>query len=277
MLISRRRFLELSAAGLLGSQRAFVLGYRTSPTLRIGVVNATRDDDRRLGLTLGVEEATHAAEMFGGAVEISSIATAPFDLTNLSGVIGDEDCQRCIDVAAAAARAGVPFFNVACPADSLRGADCQSTMFHIAPSDAMYRDAASAVHNSAQATAWDPSLQRFGADTLNRRFQTRFGRPMTVNAWTAWLATKILWESYLRTRSVEAAKLIEYLRRPETKFDGHKGQPLSFRSWDRQLRQPLYVPGPTGMIDVPAGNSDEPSSVLLDRLGVGASASACHR
>jgi ABC transporter substrate binding protein (PQQ-dependent alcohol dehydrogenase system) len=154
-------------------------------------------------------------------------------------------------------------------------------MFHVAPSDAMRRDAVAAAHVDGNATvvAWQPTLVRFGADTLNRRFKARFGHPMTADAWTAWLATKILWESALRVNAGDPKMLIEYLSRETTQFDGHKGVPLSFRAWDRQLRQPLFVVNDNKSIEVPiapASHDPPPARDLLDQLGTGAANSACH-
>jgi ABC transporter substrate binding protein (PQQ-dependent alcohol dehydrogenase system) len=170
----------------------------------------------------------------------------------------------------------VPFLNVACSADVLRGASCRPTLFHVAPSDTMKRDALSAARAGGTVAAWHPSLERFGADTLNRRFQTRFNREMTSEAWTAWMAVKVLWESALRVRSDETGKLVGYLTRDTTQFDGHKGAPLSFRSWDRQLRQPLYVVGDSAVVEVPvAAKPGEPVRDLLDRLGTRETDSLC--
>jgi len=146
----------------------------------------------------------------------------------------------------------------------------------------MYRDAVSLVAlPNGVATAWDASLQRFGADTLNQRFRERFHEPMSEPAWTAWFAVKVLWESSLRARSVAPSALIDYLRLGSTQFDGHKGRPLSFRAWDNQLRQPMYVvptasttPAPRA-IEVPVASDDEPARESLDRLGVTHPAHPC--
>jgi hypothetical protein len=90
------------------------------------------------------------------------------------------------------------------------------------------------------------------------------------------MAVKVLWESSLRARSGTAGKLTDYLNRDTTQFDGHKGMPLSFRSWDRQLRQPLYVIGASSVIEVPANaEPGEPVRDFLDRLGTPAADSSC--
>lgn len=278
--ISRRSFLARTTLFMIATPR-IATSFRerlASFSLRVGVINMPRaaDDPRGMGLALGVEEATHAGSMFGGKIELVAMHGSEFNPSVVSAVIGDDDTARCIGLSTQASNAGVPFLNVGCSADALRGASCRTTLFHVAPSDAMKRDALSAARADGSVTAWHSSLERFGADTLNRRFQARFKREMTSDAWTAWIGVKILWESALRVHSGERTKLLDYLSRDTTQFDGHKGAPLSFRPWDRQLRQPLYVLGDSGLIEVPAANNPRESvRDLLDRLGTGAADSAC--
>jgi hypothetical protein len=278
--ISRRAFLTrttlLVAAmpGIARSSRERLASF----SLRLGVVNMPQaaDDPRGMGLLLGVEEARRAASMFGGALELVSIPPGEFNPRGFSAVIGNADTARCIALSTQANHAGVPFLNVACSADALRGPSCRPTLFHVAPSDAMSRGALSAASTGGAVTAWHSSLERFGADTLNRRFQARFKREMASDAWTAWMGVKILWESSLRVRSGDPTKLLDYLARDTTQFDGHKGTPLSFRSWDRQLRQPLYVVSDSRVIEVPiAGSPGESVRDFLDRLGTRAADSLC--
>jgi hypothetical protein len=47
-------------------------------------------------------------------------------------------------------------------------------------------------------------------------------------------------EGVLRSASTEASALVSYLEGAPP-FDGHKGRSLTFRDWNHQLRQPLYV------------------------------------
>jgi ABC transporter substrate binding protein (PQQ-dependent alcohol dehydrogenase system) len=117
---------------------------------------------------------------------------------------------------------------------------------------------------------------RFGADALNDRFAARFGTPMTAQAWTSWFAVKALWEASLRMKSSEPSTLAAYLVRDTTQFDGHKGRPLSFRAWDRQLRQFVYARVQGKLIDVPQqAPADIRSRAFLDRLGTSAAESKC--
>ena len=128
------------------------------------------------------------------------------------------------------------------------------------------------------AAAWDSRLERFGADQLNQRFRARFGEEMDSQGWVGWFAVKVLWESTLRARATLPATLLRYLGSDAAQFDGHKGRPLSFRPWDHQLRQSLYVSAPgSAPVEVPRSTpgSDEPSRDLLDRLGTPRNQSTC--
>lgn len=68
----------------------------------------------------------------------------------------------------------------------------------------------------------------------------RFGKPAEASAWANWAAVKLVTEGALRSASVAPPALIKYLEGPLA-FDGHKGKALTFRSWNHQLRQPLYI------------------------------------
>ncbi|MBI4608202.1 MAG: ABC transporter substrate-binding protein [Candidatus Rokubacteria bacterium] len=90
---------------------------------------------------------------------------------------------------------------------------------------------------------WHHELQRFSARELNSRFRRRFGRPLEGRSWAAWAAVKLLGEAIVRTGSGDLAGLLRFLESAPP-FDGHKGRPLTFRDWDHQLRQPMYLVTP---------------------------------
>jgi ABC-type branched-subunit amino acid transport system substrate-binding protein len=88
--------------------------------------------------------------------------------------------------------------------------------------------------------SWYHGLERFSARELNRRFYRRFEKPAEGFAWANWAAVKLVMEGVLRSASTETAALVTYLESAPP-FDGHKGRSLTFRDWNHQLRQPLYV------------------------------------
>jgi branched-chain amino acid transport system substrate-binding protein len=89
-------------------------------------------------------------------------------------------------------------------------------------------------------TSWYHGLERFSARELNRRFSRRFETPAESFAWANWAAVKLVVEGVLRSGKTEASALVSYLE-GSPPFDGHKGKALTFREWNHQLRQPLYV------------------------------------
>ena len=125
---------------------------------------------------------------------------------------------------------------------------------------------------------WHHTLERFSARELNGRFRRKFGSPLGEIGWAAWAAVKLVGEAVVRGGASNAAALVAYLESAPP-FDGHKGRALTFRKWDHQLRQPLYVIGPrpggaTGgdappvlVAELPAGD--------LDAIGTAAAESRC--
>lgn len=256
-------------------------------TLRIGLVlpdsaaRTAKMGATARGVRMGVEEAARSASLFGRAVVLVEGADAArlVDEGRVQALLGGFATEECEALAAVAERRGAPFLSLGCSADVLRGPGCRQAAFHVAPSAAMLADAAAqAGVADGRGEAWDARLERFGADQLNQRFRARFGEEMDSQGWVGWFAVKVLWESTLRAHTTERAALLRYLQGDATQFDGHKGRPLSFRRWDHQLRQPLYVAAPgAAPVEVPraAPGSDEPSRDLLDRLGTPQGRSAC--
>ena len=91
------------------------------------------------------------------------------------------------------------------------------------------------------AGAWHWSWERHGAPQLNQRFDKRAKRRMEAVDWAAWAAVKAIVESVLRTRSTDFAEVGAYLRSDKLTLDGYKGNPVNFRPWDNQLRQPILL------------------------------------
>ena len=131
--------------------------------------------------------------------------------------------------------------------------------------------------------AWHPALDRFGADQLNQRFTRRFGRAMDDAAWAGWFAVKAVADGAMRSNAADAAALAAYLASGRAEVDGQKGWPLSFRPWDHQLRQPLYLVATGGsgagtrvVGEVPGGErGQDDSAAALDVLGAGAADGGC--
>lgn len=123
------------------------------------------------------------------------------------------------------------------------------------------------------ALAWAPNFERFGAPQLARRFARHAKRPMTGEDWAAWIATKAVLQAALAKPAGPWAP--SGWSAPGFTLDGFKGARLSFRAWDRQLRQPLLLSDGQGVIgSAPVEGLLHPSNVL-DTLGADAPEKLC--
>lgn len=127
---------------------------------------------------------------------------------------------------------------------------------------------------------WHHELERFSARELNSRFRRRFGRPLDGRGWAAWAAAKLLGEAIVRTGTADLPGLLNFLESAPP-FDGHKGRALTFREWDHQLRQPMYLitPRKTGQAEGRWGSfevvAEVPARGDLDIIGEPKGESRC--
>lgn len=225
------------------------LAVRASPVraqrAQIVVVAGADSGDPRFaslerGLTLGIDEATRTARLFGVALRVlpaDGLAADSVGIARMAAWILAGDARRCDAVRARLRGAAVAIVDAGCRVtDEPLAAEVR---IHPSPTDS-----AAAVQEGRDSTArvllWHASLARFGADQLNDRFRRRFGVDMDSDAWAAWAAVKIATEACLRARQrgvATAAVLLD----PGEAFDAHKGAPLRFDPATRRLVQPLYA------------------------------------
>lgn len=102
-------------------------------------------------------------------------------------------------------------------------------------------EAAPVLGSGMRAVAWEPTLDAYGARELNARYLQTYGEPMEQAAWAGYQAVKMLFEGAMFTGSTAPDKILPYMADQNTAFDIWKGIVASFRPWDHQLRQPLYL------------------------------------
>ncbi|MGI1671055.1 MAG: amino acid ABC transporter substrate-binding protein [Neptuniibacter sp.] len=122
---------------------------------------------------------------------------------------------------------------------------------------------------------WHWAWERNGAPQVNKRFRKKGKRQMTGYDWSAWLAVKVLAEAALRQDQFDPSSLRDDLLKETFKIDGAKGYPLNFRSWNNQLRQPVFLTSLNRVIDrAPIDGFLHPTN-NLDVLGDDVKASQC--
>jgi ABC transporter substrate binding protein (PQQ-dependent alcohol dehydrogenase system) len=90
-------------------------------------------------------------------------------------------------------------------------------------------------------TTWDAAFDQWGAVQLQNRFTKNFQRSMTAHDMQAWTAVRMIGEAASRTGSGEPGKMLAYMKDPEFSVAAFKGQKLTLRDWNLQLRQPILL------------------------------------
>jgi ABC transporter substrate binding protein (PQQ-dependent alcohol dehydrogenase system) len=126
------------------------------------------------------------------------------------------------------------------------------------------------------AAAWARPHQEWGAVQLQDRFLRLAKRAMTERDYAAWLAVRAVGEAATRTQSLDAAVIAAYMRGDKFQLGGYKGQALSFRPWDGQMRQAILLYQPRALVSV----SPQPGFLHqvseLDTLGIDRPETQCH-
>jgi ABC transporter substrate binding protein (PQQ-dependent alcohol dehydrogenase system) len=91
------------------------------------------------------------------------------------------------------------------------------------------------------ATTWHPAIELWGGTQFQNRFKRLANRQMRPLDYNMWMAVRSVGEAATRTKSSDVTKLIDYMRSPEFELAAFKGQKLSFRNWNGQLRQPIVL------------------------------------
>jgi ABC transporter substrate binding protein (PQQ-dependent alcohol dehydrogenase system) len=125
--------------------------------------------------------------------------------------------------------------------------------------------------------AWHPQHERFGAPQLSRRFIRQTSKPMVGHDWASWIAGRAIAAALLAHPKGPVSEQLRALRSGAITLDGFKGKQLTFRSWDGQLRQPVFLSHGDGVAGMaPMDGVLHPTDVM-DTLGFEERESACRR
>jgi ABC transporter substrate binding protein (PQQ-dependent alcohol dehydrogenase system) len=125
-------------------------------------------------------------------------------------------------------------------------------------------------------TSWDASFDQWGAVQLQNRFTKRFSRRMTALDMQAWTAARMIGEAASRTRSTDAKTLFEFMKSPNFELAAFKGQKLTLRDWNLQLRQPILLADGRLVVSVSPQEGYLHQVTELDTLGYDRPETKCH-
>src|SRR6266436_1661479 len=235
------------------------------------------DDNNTTGRFLNQQFSLEDVRLAGGANAVA--ATIALVERGVSLVIADLPADELLKAADAGSPRSLLFFNVGASDDRLREEDCRANVIHTAPTRSMLADALAQylvwkqwrrwllvvgshaadesevfasylpyrtwdprpVAGSAGLvpTSWDGSHDQWGAVQLQDRFMKQFSRRMTALDMQAWTAVRMIGDSASRTRSTNPKAMLDFLKGPDFALAAFKGQRLTLRDWNLQLRQPV--------------------------------------
>lgn len=88
---------------------------------------------------------------------------------------------------------------------------------------------------------WHPSHQAWGATQFQTRFEEQANRWAQDEDYQVWMALRVLGEAATRTQGGDFAAIHDFVLSDEFDLGAFKGQKLTFRDWDGQLRQPILL------------------------------------
>lgn len=117
------------------------------------------------------------------------------------------------------------------------------------------------------ASMWHEGHEAYGSTQLQRRFEKLAGRTMRDLDYQVWLAFRSVGEAVTRTNSSDPAVLKDYLMSEDFEIAGFKGQALSFRPWNQQMRHGVILGGGKLIVTISPQEEFLHQKTRLDTLG----------
>jgi len=127
-----------------------------------------------------------------------------------------------------------------------------------------------------EALTWHHVIEQWGAAQLQARFNKLTARHMNEIDFNGYLAIRSIAQAVHKTHSVSANVLSSYLKSSDFELGAYKGRKLSFRSWNGQLRMPMALVHPQGLVSQSPQSGFLHPKTDLDTLGFDQQESQCN-
>lgn len=117
-------------------------------------------------------------------------------------------------------------------------------------------------------SAWHPASEQWGGTQIQNRFAKANGRRMLSKDMAAWTAARIVGDAATRTRSADPSKIEAFIRADDFSIAAFRGQKLTFRKWNWQLRQPVFLGDSKSVVSTSPQEGFLHQVSELDTLGV---------
>jgi ABC transporter substrate binding protein (PQQ-dependent alcohol dehydrogenase system) len=125
--------------------------------------------------------------------------------------------------------------------------------------------------------SWHPAHEAWGATQWQTRFERQASRLARDEDYQVWMALRVLGEAATRTQGGDYAAIREFVLSEEFDLAAFKGQKLTFRDWDGQLRQPVLLTADTVVASVSPQVEFLHQVSQLDTLGIDRPETGCSR
>ena len=117
-------------------------------------------------------------------------------------------------------------------------------------------------------TSWDASHDQWGAVQIQNRFVRLNSRHMTALDMQAWTAARMVGEATSRTNSGDPKTVFSFIKGKDFSIAAFKGQRLTLRDWNLQLRQPILLADGRMVVSVSPQEGFLHQNSELDTLGI---------
>ncbi len=124
-------------------------------------------------------------------------------------------------------------------------------------------------------SSWHPSFEGWGAAQIQNRFQKSSGRRMRDKDMQAWTAVRMIGEAATRTRSTEEKAIEDFIKAPDFSLAAFKGQKVTLRDWNWQLRQPVLLADHATVVSISPQDGFLHQFSVLDTLGIDRPETTC--
>ena len=124
-------------------------------------------------------------------------------------------------------------------------------------------------------TAWHRAHEQWAGTQMQSRFENHAGRWMRERDYTAWLGVRGAGRGGDPHQQQRPQVLRDYLRGEQFELGAFKGEGLTFRPWNQQMRQPILLAAPRVLVSVSPQEGFLHQRTPLDSLGFDLPESNC--
>ncbi len=125
------------------------------------------------------------------------------------------------------------------------------------------------------AGSWHPASEQWGGAQIQNRFEEAAGRRMQSKDMNAWAAVRVVGEAASRTQSADPAMIDAFVKGPDFTLAAFRGQRLTFRPWNWQMRQPILLGTQAAVVSASPQEGFLHQVSELDTLGIDQPESTC--